>query len=279
MEHHLSPFGELVNRLLGPALLPLLEALGYHPHDPHQPIPDHVATQVLIALLLVLFALWFRTRLSAANPGALQLCFESLLTNSFRVGIYDLLDSIAGHHGRKHLAFVGTVGLFVFVCNAISLFPAFLPPTAVHLVPLGCALTVFVYYHTAGVMTQGGLAYAKHFIGPALAAPWWMWPVMIPLLFLVEIVSHSARLLSLTVRLWVNIMVSELIYLLFLGLGVLIMVSAWQWNKVVGGVLALAPAIVPLPFVLLHIFVALLQAFVFVVLPIVYIGMAVSEEH
>jgi len=271
MEHHLSPFGELVNRLLGPLLLPLLEAFGYHPHDPAQPIPDHIATQILIAILVVLFALWFRRRMSADNPGALQLCFEQLLSNSFSVGIYNLLDSIVGHHGRRHLAFVGTVGVFVLVCNAISLVPAFASPTAVHTVPLGCALSVFLYYHVSGARTVGVAAYGKHFLGPILPLA----PLMLP----IELVSHTARLLSLTVRLWVNMVVSELLYLTFLSLGLVTFTAAWEWNKIAGGVLVFAPLVFPVAFVALHIFVAFLQAFVFTLLPVVYVGGAVAEEH
>ncbi|MBI4462374.1 MAG: hypothetical protein HY653_05665, partial [Acidobacteria bacterium] len=118
MEHHRTWIGELFNRLLGPPALALLEAVGIHPHDPNYPIPDHIATELFIVLLVVLFFLWFRTRLSADKPGGLQLCFEQLLSNSFRVGIYDLLDEIVGHGGRKHVALIGTVGLFILFCNS-----------------------------------------------------------------------------------------------------------------------------------------------------------------
>ncbi len=279
MEHHFSPFGEWVNRLLGPVLLPLLESLGIHPHDTARPIPDHIATQVFLALLVVLFALWFRRRLSADKPGGLQLCFEQILSNSVRVGVHDLLDGIVGHHGRRYTAVVGTVGLFVLACNAISLVPLFSSPTAVHTVPLGCAAFVFLYYNLEGITVHGIAGYLKHFIGPALAAPWLLWPVMIPLLFGIEVISNLARLLSLTVRLWVNMVVSELLYLTFLGLGVLMVVGGWHINKGLGVAAGIVPLVVPTPFVALHIFVAILQAFVFTLLPIVYIGGAVAEEH
>ena len=279
MEHHFSPFGEWVNRLLGPVVLPLLEALGIHPHDAAQPIPDHIATQVFLALLVVLFALWLRQRLSAEKPGGLQLCFEQILSNSMRVGVHDLLDGIVGHHGRKYTAVVGTVGLFVLVCNVISLIPLFNSPTAVHTVPLGCAVFVFLYYNLEGVTVHGILGYLKHFIGPALAAPWLLWPIMMPLLFVIEVISNLARLLSLTVRLWVNMVVSELLYMTFLGLGVLMVVGGWHINKGLGVAAGIVPLVVPTPFVGLHIFVAFLQAFVFTLLPIVYIGGAVAEEH
>jgi F-type H+-transporting ATPase subunit a len=95
----------------------------------------------------------------------------------------------------------------------------------------------------------------------------------------IEIVSHMARLLSLTVRLWVNMVVSELLYLTFLGLGVFVMTSLASVNQVLGGIGAIAPVIIPFAFVLLHVFVAFLQAFVFTLLPIVYVGGAVAEEH
>ncbi len=268
---HVSPFGKLVNQLLGPLVLPLLEALGLHPHDPAYPIPDHIATQVLIVVLCIAFFTWFRRRLSVENPGALQLCFEQVLTNNFRVGIYDLLDEIVGHGGRKYLAIIGTVGVYVLFMNVISLLPVFLSPTAHHTVPLGCALAVFLYYNYAGMRAQGAGGYGKHFLGPILP----MAPLMLP----IEMISHLARLLSLTVRLWVNMVVSELLYVTFLGLSLTMFVVAWEFNKAVGGLAVIAPLMIPLPFVLLHVFVAFLQAFVFTLLPVVYLGSAVAEEH
>lgn len=271
MEHHPTFIGNLINQLLGWLALPLMEALGIHPHDPARPIPDHIATQLFIVVLVVAFFLWFRSRLSADNPGALQLCFEQVLSNDFRVGIYDLLDDIVGHDGRKYLAIIGTVGLYVFFCNAISLIPGFVSPTAQHTVPLGCALAVFVYYNYAGARAHGVGGYSKHFLGPVLPLA----PLMLP----IELISHTARLLSLTVRLWVNMVVSELLYLTFLGLSMTMVAAMWEINKVLGGLAVLAPLLIPLPFVVLHVFVALLQAFVFTLLPVVYVGGAVAEEH
>lgn len=271
MEHHRTWLGELFNRLFGAPVLALLEALGIHPHDPTYPIPDHIATEIFIVLLAIGFFLWLRTRLSAENPGGLQLCFEQVLSNSFRVGLYDLLDEIVGHGGRKHLAVVGTIGLFVLFCNTISLVPGFVSPTAHHTVPLGCALVVFGYYNLAGLRAHGVLGYSKHFMGPILPLA----PLMLP----IELISNAARLLSLTVRLWVNMVVSELLYLTFLGLGLFAMTAAWEVNKILGGVAVLGPLLMPLAFVLLHVFVAFLQAFVFTLLPVVYVGGAVAEEH
>jgi F-type H+-transporting ATPase subunit a len=271
MEHHPTFIGDVVNWLLGWLALPLLEGIGIHPHDAHRPIPDHIATQLFIVALSIVFFLWFRKRLSADNPGSLQLCFEKVLSNPFRVGIYDLLDEIVGHGGRQYLAIIGTVGLYVLFCNVISLVPGFVSPTAHHTVPLGCAIVVFLYYNYAGVCVHGPLGYGKHFLGPVLP--------MAPLMVIVEVVSNLARLLSLTVRLWVNMVVSELLYLTFLGLGLAMMAGAWKINAVLGGAAAVAPLVIPLAFVLLHIFVAFLQAFVFTLLPVVYVAGAVAEEH
>ena len=278
MEHHPTFIGDLFNQLFGGLALALMEMLGIHPHDPLRPIPDHIAIELFIVLLAVIFFLWFRRQLSADNPGGLQLCFEQVLSNSFRVGIYDLLDDIIGHGGRQYLAIIGTVGLFVLFCNLISLIPGFVSPTAHNTVPLGCALVIFLYYHVAGIKAHGVLHYGKQFMGPVLP--------MAPLMVVIETVSHSARLLSLTVRLWVNIVVSELIYLTFLGLSIAFMtwlwsVQLWGWaiGKVLGPLGVLAPLLIPLIFIGLHIFVAVLQAFIFTLLPAVYLGGAVAEEH
>ena len=268
MEHHPTLIGKLFNQLFGPLVLPLLQALGIHVHDPHSPIPDHIATEIFIVLVGVVFFLWFRRQLSVENPGGLQLCFEQFLSNSFRVGLYDLLDEIVGHGGRKHLAVVGTIGLFVLLSNLISLIPVFASPTANHTVPLGLAMAVFAYYNLAGIRAHGALGYGKHFLGPILP----MAPLMLP----IELISNAARLLSLTVRLWVNMVVSELLYLTFLGLGVLWMLAGGVFNAIAGTVLAFTA---PLIFIGLHLFVAFLQAFVFTLLPIVYLGGAVAEEH
>ncbi len=283
MEHHPTFIGDLFNQLFGGLALAVMEMLGVHPHDPLRPIPDHIAIEVFIVLLAVIFFLWFRRQLSADNPGGLQLCFEQVLSNSFRVGIYDLLDEIVGHHGRKHLAMVGSVGLFILFCNSISLIPGFASPTAQQTVPLGCAVALFAYYHYAGIVQHGGVGYAKHFVGHAFAMPKGMWPIMIPLFVVIEGVSHASRLLSLTARLWANMLASELLYITFLALTSAFFSWAWQWNKLAGvavmGFPLSSPVIFPAVFVALHAVVAFIQAFVFTLLPIVYVGGAVEAEH
>ena len=275
MEHHPTWIGNIFNHLFGGFVGPLMEMVGIHPHDPLRPIPDHIAVEIFIFLLCIPFFLWFRRKLSADTPGGIQLAFEQLLNNDFKVGIYDLLDEIVGPGGRRHLAVVGSVGLFVLLCNAISLIPDTLSPTAVHTVPLGLALAVFVYYHFAGIRALGLVAYGKHFLGPIL--------FISPLMVLIEIFSHSGRLLSLTVRLFANMTVSEMLYVQFLKLGLMLTLGLLAMEgifaKSFGVVSIIIPLVVPVFFVVLHIFVAFVQAFVFTLLPIIYIGSAVAEEH
>ena len=99
------------------------------------------------------------------------------------------------------------------------------------------------------------------------------------LLFPVEIISTSARLLSLTVRLWANIFASDLIYVIFLGLLLGPFEWAWTKNPVFGIIAAIFPVFIPLVFVGLHIFVSVIQAYIFTVLPAIYVGLAVADEH
>jgi F-type H+-transporting ATPase subunit a len=165
---------------------------------------------------------------------------------------------------------IGSIGMFVLLCNMISLVPGLSSPTANNSVPLGCAIVVFLYYNWTGIAHHGPLGYGKHFLGPSLALA----PIMLP----IEIVSNLARLLSLTVRLWVNMVVSELLYVTFLGLTLALFLYTGKLNAL-GYVLAPVPLLVPCIFIILHIFVGFLQAFVFTLLPIIYVGGAVGEEH
>jgi len=135
------------------------------------------------------------------------------------------------------------------VGNLLGLVPGFESPTANPTVPLGCALLTFVYYHYHGLRVHR-LGYIKQFIGPVWA--------LAPLMLLIEVVSHFARILSLTVRLYANMFAGDMVTLAFFSL---------------------VPVLVPVVFLGLHLFVSLVQTFIFVMLTLVYLGMAVSEEH
>lgn len=270
MEEHISWITHFVNHYLGGAAMALLSALHIQPKNPETPIPEHVVMGLVVLVVGTLLALWVRSRLSVERPGTSQQIAEMLLTNSMGFGIRDLLDENVQHGGRKFIPMVGTIGLFVLLANLLSVIPVFSSPTVNASVPLACASLVFVYFVYQGVRAQGALGYLKHFAGDI----WWLSPLIFP----VEIISTTARVLSLTVRLWANILASDLIYGIFLGL--FVSISTWGWEKaaVLGGALGIFAATIPIAFIGLHIFVAFVQAYIFTILPAVYLGLATEHE-
>lgn len=237
-------FTALLNRLFGKAVLALLLAVGVHPHHPQAPISNSFSMEVLVALLLLTFFCAVRVRLSIDSPGALQHTMEWI------EGFFGNMGSeIIGHHYTKYHAYIVTLGLFILSCNLIGLFPSLESPTAVAIVPLGCALLTWFYYHYQGLRANG-FGYFKHFMGPV----WWLAPLMLP----IEIFSHAARVLSLTVRLYANMFAGEMVTLVFFSL---------------------IPIGVPIVFEGLHIGVALIQTYIFTILACVYLGEATAHEH
>jgi F-type H+-transporting ATPase subunit a len=238
-------FTALLNRLLSGPALSLLMALGIHPRHPEAPITNTVSMQILVALLLTLSFVIVRSRLSVDRPGGLQHMFE--LVEGF---VGNLGHEIIGHDSERYLPYLITLGLFILSCNLIGLIPGFESPTGSPVVPLGCALVTWCYYHFHGVRTNGPIGYLKHFMGPVA----WLAPGM----FIIEIFSHLARLLSLTVRLYANMFAGEQVTLVFFSL---------------------IPIAAPLAFEGLHIFVAFIQTYVFVLLACVYLGEATAHDH
>src|SRR5712691_1507870 len=276
MEEHVLGITKLVNHFLGPLVLSLLHALRITPENPELPIPQHVVMGVVVLLIGTLVALFLGSRLSVEKPGASQQVAEMLLTNPLGIGIRDLLEENTGHHAPQFIAFVGAISIFVHLSNLLGVFPFFASPTGNVSVPFPCAIVRLLYFNWQGVRQHGVLHYLLTFAGsPKKISDW----ALALLLFPVEIISTSARLLSLTVRLWANIFASDMIYGIFLSL--LAGPALWGWTKtpVLGVILGVFPAIVPLAFVGLHIFVSIVQAYVFTILPSVYIGMAAAEEH
>jgi F-type H+-transporting ATPase subunit a len=271
MHEHLNWFTALLNKWFGGLAVKILLALHMTPRHPDFPIPNHLAAVVAVCILSAVFFLWLRPRISAERPGATQQVMEILLTNRMGVGIQDLLDESIEHGSRTFLPMVGSISIFILFSNAISLCPAFDSPTGHPSVPLACAVLVFIYYNIVGLQRHGPVGYAKHFAGPV--------PALSVLIFPVEIISHSARLLSLTVRLWANIFASELIYVIFLGLCLTPALSLGHSHPALGILLGIFPATIPVLFMALHLFVAVVQAFVFTILPALYLGMATAEEH
>jgi F-type H+-transporting ATPase subunit a len=276
MEEHISQITHWFNHIFGPIAVRLLHALRVQPADSELPIPEYVVMSLIVLLLCTILALVLRSRLSVERPGALQQGAEMLLTNPLGFGIKDLLEENVEHGGENYIAFTGSVAVFILFANLLSVFPAFSSPTGNAVVPLACATLTFIYFNWQGIRHHGPGHYLLTFAGsPKNGADW----VLAFLLFPVELISTSARLLSLTVRLWANIFASDLIYIIFLGL--LLAPAQWAWSKnpAFGIALAIFPALFPLLFVALHIFVSIIQAYIFTVLPSIYLGLATADEH
>jgi len=260
MEEHLSQLTVWVNHLVG------------------RTIPEYLVMSVVVLILGTVLALFLRSRLSVERPGGMQQVAEMLLTNPLGFGIKDLLEENVGHGGDKFIAFTGSISIFILLANLLGVIPAFSSPTggSLPVVPLGCALLTFLYFNWQGLRHHGVGGYLLTFAGsPKKIADW----LLAVLLFPVELLSTSARLLSLTVRLWANIFASDLLYAIFLSLLVKLTLFGWEKFPVLGVVLGVLPMLIPLAFIGLHIFVSVIQAYVFTVLPAIYLGMATADEH
>lgn len=244
-------FTELLNRLFAGPVTALLNALGIKPHYAQAPITNSLAMEVLVVLFLLTLFILVRSRLSVDNPGALQHVFE---------GLHGFIDQqsheIIGHENRPHIPFLVVLTLFILCCNLLGLVPSMESPTAVPVVPLGCALVAFVYYQGYG-FRQHGIRYLRQFAGPSIG-PWWANFLMGVLMVPIEVVSHLARVLSLTVRLFANMFAGDMVTLIFFSL---------------------VPVAVPVAFMALHIGVSLIQTYVFVLLTMVYLAGSVGEAH
>ncbi|MBW1940261.1 MAG: F0F1 ATP synthase subunit A [Deltaproteobacteria bacterium] len=216
-----------------------LIGLGHFAHS----YPHVIYTWVVMALLIALGFL--ATKSISMVPAKAQNVFELIIS-----GIEDFMIDITGEEGRWLFPVVATVFIYIFVCNLIGLVPGFFPPTASLNTTLSCALVVVVLTHIIGIKYHGP-KYIKHFMGPV----WWMVPIILP----IEVIGHVARILSLSFRLFGNMMGHELVLGILFGLA--------------GAFFA------PLPIMALGIFVALVQAFVFFLLSIMYFSGAMEHAH
>jgi F-type H+-transporting ATPase subunit a len=238
------PFTALLNKWFGGAALALLQALHIHSDHPKTPISNAVAMEILVAVALIVFFALVRTRLSVENPRGMQHIVEGL--HGF---IQNQSEEIIGHHSERFTPFLATLFIFILLCNLLGVIPGFESPTANPSVPLGCAILAFLYYNLQGFKTKGA-HYLADFLGPV----WWLSWLMLP----IELISHFARMLSLTIRLFANMFAGDMVTLVFFSL---------------------VPLGVPVMFLGLHIGVSLLQAYIFVLLTTVYLSGAVSAAH
>jgi F-type H+-transporting ATPase subunit a len=193
----------------------------------------------------ILFPLATRN-LSKDNPGRFQQMLELLVG-----GLKGLLDDIVGHGGQRFLNIIGAFAVFIFISNIFGLLYFLQPPTANTNTTFALSITAFLYYNFQGIKAQGVVHYIKHFMGPI---PW-----LAPLMFPIELIGHFARILSLGMRLFGNILGEHTATGIFVGM---------------------FPLLLPWPMMGLGIFGSFLQTFVFIMLTMVYLGGAVAaEEH
>jgi len=265
MEHEIW-FTAILNKLLAGPVSSLVARLGVPAADAAHPIPNYVAMEILVILLILAGAFVLRGRLSAESPGKFQHLMEVVVQFT-----RDLSSEIIGHGSERYVAMIGTLGIFVVLCNLLGLIPTLETPTAAIQVTLGCAVAAFLYYNLQGLRQHGVVGYLKHLCGPMLAIAIIMFPI--------EVVSNFGRLLSLSVRLMANMMVGNVLERVF-GEMIPAVVHALFGSGAIGTVVpVLFSALVPIIFMMLHIFVSFLQAYIFMLLPAIYISMAVAEEH
>jgi F-type H+-transporting ATPase subunit a len=232
-------------------------------------IGDHTFFALVAALIVILFALAARTALARAQDPAVpavelgsrniaELLLQLVVTQS---------DQIIGKPGRKYVPFFATFFIFILISNLLGLLPGFAPPTGNLNTTLGLALCSFIGYNIIGVREQGG-AYAKHFFGPMTSLPGSsilgkiaFLPVLlisVVFFFILEAFSHGFRPVSLSLRLFGNMMGDHEVITAFIGL-----------TKV----------IVPVAFYAMGTLVSVIQAFVFTLLSMIYVALAISHGH
>jgi len=235
----------LLNHVLAGPVDALLNAVGVHPADPAAPISNAFALELLIAALMLAFFILVRATLSVDKPAPVQQFAEMI--HEFVGG---QAEQIIGHGYERFQSFATVAFVFILSCNLIGLIPGVNSPTELEVVTLAIALATFVYYNFYGFKEQGVVGYLKHFAGPV----WWLAWLMFP----IEVVSHFARIMSLSVRLYANMFAGGLVTLVFFSL---------------------VPVGIPVIFLGLHLLVSVIQAFVFMLLIMIYLSLAVAHEH
>lgn len=241
LQHFLA---HILNQLLAGPVTALLNWIGVPPLNPAAPMNGTFTMELVAVLILLIFFILVRLTLQVEKPSVPQQfaeMVEEFVTNQ--------TEPIIGHKYKVYLPFITAVLLFILVNNLLGLVPDVDTPTSNYEVPLGMAILTFLYYHWQG-LKENKLGYVKQFLGPV----WWIAWLMLP----IELISHLARILSLTVRLFANMFASDLLILIFF---------------------ALFPIALPVIFIGLHLGVSLIQAYVFMLLAAIYVGNAVAHEH
>lgn len=236
----------LFNKFLAAPANAALQLVGITPAAADAPWSNAYSMLVLVVLVMVVFFGTARSTFSVDKPSRVQTVLELF------VGfIKGMATDMISHHPYKYVPYFGTLFVFILIANLIGILPTLESPTMFVTVPLGLAVVSFGYYNIMAIREVGVLAWFKHLLGPI----WWLSPLML----IIEILSHLSRLLSLSVRLYANMFAGEMVFLVFLGM---------------------VPLGIPIIFMGLHTFVAFLQAYIFTLLVMVYLGQLVEHgEH
>jgi F-type H+-transporting ATPase subunit a len=212
-----------------------------------QQLRIHVGEHVMytwLAMAILIVVAFLASKTISMVPSGVQNLMETVVT-----GIDGLIEETMGEDGKPFFPLIATFALFILVCNLLGLIPGFYPPTANLNTNAALALTVFFMTHIVG-FRKHGVGYLKHFMGPII----WLAPLM----FVIEVIGHIARPLSLTLRLFGNMYGHEIVLMIFL---------------------ALVPLFLPIPMMLMGVLVAFIQTFVFTLLAMIYIAGALEEAH
>ena len=245
MHDLLHSLTRLLNHLFAAPLMALLTPLGIHVTRPNAPINDTVTEELIVVFVMVVFFVITRLSLNVEKPGTAQNLAE--VVHEF---VSDQAEAIVGHGFKPFVPYATMIVVFVLSCNCMGLLPGIETPTANPAVPLGIAIPTFLYYNWKGLRANGAVGYAKTFLGPIWWISWLIGPI--------EIISNLARVMSLTIRLYANMFASDLLTLVFFSM---------------------IPPVLPVIFLGLHFFVSLIQAYVFMLLTLIYLSLAVAQEH
>lgn len=232
---------------------------------------DHVFTAALVVLLLIVLALVVRSRVADTRAALIpdpRLSARTVVEMITEMALGLMRGLMKPEEARYFLPLIGTCALFILFSNLLGLVPMLAPPTSVLNTTVACAIVIFITTHVYGFRAHGA-KYIMHFFGPVVptkTTPIYAIPfvlLLMVLMFAIELVSHFARPLSLSMRLMGNMFADHTVVAIFTAL------------------VPLVPILIPVPAMLLGVFVCFVQTFVFCLLSIIYISLAIehAEEH
>jgi F-type H+-transporting ATPase subunit a len=216
-------------------------------------LPHHVSNAIIVVVFLMIVAYLgsrgLRKEQKKPFVPAGRLTFRTA-GEMIVEGILRIVKDNMGPRGPEFMMIIGTLALFIFVSNVLGLIPGFHSPTENINTTAACAITVFILTHYYGIR-EHGIKYLQHFTGPII----WLAPIMLP----IELISHFVRPVSLSVRLFGNIFGDHTAFAIFFSL---------------------VPLVIPLPMMVLGLFVAIVQTLVFILLSMAYFSLAIeAHEH